>query len=53
MAFFAALVLDRVLQSLDSMLRERAHNRVTNGNYGDDRRRSVGTGNVAINYCPK
>ena len=40
-AIFAALVFDRVLLPLDSMLRERAQNSVAYGNYGDDGRGSV------------
>ena len=40
-AIFADLVLDKVLQPLDSMLQEHAQDRVTNGDYGDDGRGSV------------
>ena len=40
-ALFAALVLDRVIRPLDGMLRERAQERVANGDYGDDGQGSV------------
>jgi hypothetical protein len=33
---FAALVMNRVLQPLDKLLRQRAHDRVKTGNLGDD-----------------
>ena len=33
---FAALVMNRVLQPLDTILRQRAHDRLTNGDKGDD-----------------
>ena len=40
-AIFAALVLDRVLRPVDALLRQRANDRLLNGDRGDDGHGSI------------